>query len=135
MGVRIFIAYVAVLILISCNYVTYTPRSKRNIQHEKPSIVLLGRIVDFRLEQNSWPFSKEEFINKGKIYREAFEGFPYTYTEFKVIDNNTMIFYFSSHVKDNKNFKKTEKIDLNSYSGHVRFYKENERFLWKLKMN
>ena len=124
-----------VIFLCNCNQFTYTPRSKKMVQREKPSIVLLDRIIEFREQNNSWPFSKEEFINKGQKYREAFEGFPYLKTIFKVIDNNTMNFSFSEHYKDVQNYKQTQQVDLNSYGGQVQFYKEGEKFIWKLKMN
>ena len=124
-----------ILVLSSCEVFTFTLRSKKNIRKEKPSVVLLEAIVDYRKEFNTWPFSKEEFMMKGKKYRDAFEGFPYMYTNFKVIDNNTMTFYFNDHRRDLQNFKETQKIDLNSYGGHVKFFKERENFIWKIKMN
>jgi hypothetical protein len=128
-------ASLIIILLVSCNYVTYTPRSKKNIQREKPSVVLLNAIIDYRVEQYDWPVSREEFINKGKKFRDAFEGFPYSYTRFKMIDSNTMVFYFSGHIKDERNYQETQKADLNSYSGSVRFYKDKDRFAWKLKMD
>lgn len=103
-------------------------------QKAKPSIVLLDRIIEFREENNAWPFSKEEFINTGVKYREAFAGFPYLKTTFKVVDNNTMTFSFSEHQKDVEKYKETQQVDLNSYGGQARFYKEGEKFMWKLKM-
>lgn len=122
-------------LLASCNYITYTPRSKKNIQREKPSVVLLNAIIDYRLVHLDWPVSREVFIGTGKKYRDAFEGFPYSYTRFKIIDSNTMYFYFSGHIKDERNFNETQKVDLNSYSGRVQFYKKQDRFVWKLKMD
>lgn len=118
----------------ACNYTTYTVRSRKNIQREKPSIVLLNKILDFRVEQNYWPYSREDFMSKGVKYASAFDGFPYTYTRFKTIDSTTMVFYFSGHVKDQARFEETQKVDMNSYGGSVRFYKEKGKFLWKLKM-
>jgi hypothetical protein len=134
-----FVKLVTVFLLVTCssgcNYFTFTPRSKKMVQREKPSIVLLDRIIEFREENNAWPFSKEEFTSKGQKYKEAFEGFPYLKTVFKVIDNNTMTFSFYEHIKDVQNYQQTEKIDLNSYNGQVRFNKENDKFIWKIKMN
>jgi hypothetical protein len=131
---RLFLAGLLILVFAACNYVTYTPRTKKQVRREKPSIMILSRIVDFRIEHNSWPLSKEDFISKGKKYNEAFEGFPYYYTEFKIIDSNRMTFYFSRHIKDLQQHEQTQKVDLNAYGGRVRFYKENGRFVWKLKM-
>jgi hypothetical protein len=119
--------------MVACNYVTYTPRSKRNKQGETPSLVIFERIVDFRIEQMGWPASKTDFISKGIKYYEVFENFPYQFTNFKVIDSNTMIFTYSQHIKDVKKFDKTEKVDLNSYGGSVKYYKENGKFIWKIK--
>ena len=133
--VQIATSFLLVGILFSCNQFTYSPHSKKKQQKEKPSVVLLDRIIEFRLENNSWPFSKEEFIGKGMKFKQAFAGFPYLTTTFKVIDNNTMTFYFSDHYNDVQNYKNTQLIDLNSYGGYVRFYKEGEKFIWKLKMN
>jgi hypothetical protein len=123
-----------VFALSSCNHVTYTPRSKKMVQKAKPSIVLLNRIIEFREENNVWPFSKEEFISGGQKYKAAFAGFPYLTTIFKAIDNNTMTFTFSEHYKDVQKYRKTQRVDLNSYGGQVRFYKEGKIFMWKLKM-
>ena len=129
-----FLVFFFLLIMASCNTITFTPRSKKNVQKEKPSPVLLEKIIAFREEFKSWPFSKEEMVAKGGSYRSAFDGFPYMTVRFKVIDNNTMTFYFSEHRKDVQNFRETQKIDLNSYGGEVKFYKEKENFIWKIKM-
>lgn len=128
------IAFILISSLLACNTVTYTPRSRKNIQREKPSVVLLDRIIEYRIEQNAWPFSREEFIAGATKYKDAFAGFPYLQTKFKVIDQETMIFTFWEHIRDVENYKQTNKIDLNSYAGEVRFFKENDKFIWKLKM-
>jgi cbb3-type cytochrome oxidase subunit 3 len=132
--VRLITIPVIVLFLISCNYFTYTPKSRKNIKEEQPSIVLLSAIADFRIEQDRWPVSKEDFISKGKKYLDAFSGFRYNNTNFKIIDSNKMVFFFSDHVKDAEKYKETEQYDLNSYRGTVKYYKENGKFVWKLKM-
>jgi hypothetical protein len=123
-----------ILLLTGCDIFTYTPRSRKSRQKEKPSVVLLQAIVDYREAFNSWPFSKEEFIAKGKEYKDAFAGFPYLYTNFKVTDNDKMTFYFNDHRRDVQQYKESQKVDLNSYGGEVRFYKEKDKFIWKLKM-
>lgn len=121
-------------LLTSCNNYTYRFKSKKKIQEQKPSVVLLDRIIEFREAHNTWPFSKEEFIRAGRKYKEAFDGFPYEQTIFKVIDNNRMTFYFYDNRKDLKKREETGKEDLNSYRGEVRFYKEKDNFIWKIKM-
>ncbi|HEX6191902.1 MAG TPA: hypothetical protein VFZ42_06045 [Chitinophagaceae bacterium] len=131
---RLFVTILLLSFASSCNTITYTPRGKKNIQKEKPSPALLDKIVSFREDFNSWPFSKEEMTGKGGIYRTAFDGFPYMQVRFKVIDHNNMVFYFSDHRRDVQNYKETQKIDLNSYGGEVKFYKEKEKFIWKIKM-
>jgi hypothetical protein len=123
------------LLIGSCNYVTYTPKTKKQSFHEKPSPLIFDRIVDFRIEQMGWPISKSDFMSKGKKYYEVFEDFPYLVADFKVIDSNRMTFYFSSHIADMERYNRTGKVDLNSYGGKVRFYKENDKFIWKIKMN
>lgn len=126
---------VSVLVLfISCQHLTYTPRSKRQQQVAKPSVVLIDRIVDFREKYNAWPFSKEEFIYKDSKYKEAFEGFPYLNTHFNVIDNDKMTFVFTQHRKDVQLYEQSRKTDLNALGGEVRFYKEKDKFIWKIKM-
>lgn len=130
----IFTACLAIVVFASCNHITYTPRSKKNIQREKPPVLMLARMVDYRLETGDWPVSKQHFMSLGEKYASVFEGFPYTETGFKIIDSNRMVFWFSRHVKDIENYKITEKIDLNSYGGEVKFYKQDGQFLWKLKM-
>ncbi len=121
--------------LISCNYIIATPHSKRNLHSESPSVLIFNKIVDFRIEQGGWPTSRADFESKGIKYYEAFNDFKYQTTEFKRIDSNTMAFYFSNHIKDVEKSKVSHKVDLNNYNGYVKFYKENDRFLWKLKMN
>ena len=118
----------------ACKFITITPRSKRNIYRERPSTLLLDKIIDFRLVQLGWPVSKKDFMSYGVQYYKSFEGFPYSYTWFKIIDSNKMIFYFSGHFQDERNYRKTNKIDLNSYHGRVTFYKVENKFVWKLKM-
>jgi len=125
----------ATVLLCGCDSFIFTPRRKKNIHREQPSIVLLNKIVDYREENNTWPSSKETFIRSSPKYKEAFEGFPYAYVFFKIKDNNTMTFYFTDHIKDMKNYEQTRKIELNAYRGYVRFYKENGKFIWKIKMH
>jgi len=136
---KIFIQSVVIFIVIflvyGCSHVTYTPHSKKSAQREKPSVVLLNAIIDFRTEQLRWPYSKEDLTRAGKKYLDVFDGFPYLYTQFKVTDDNKMVFYFSQHTKDIKNYNATQMVDLNSYSGSVKFYKKDDRFIWKIKMN
>lgn len=118
----------------SCRHFTYTPRTKRQQQAAKPSIVLIQRIIDFREEFNAWPFSKEEFIYKGKKFKDAFEGFPYLNIQFNVKDNDRMTFVFADHKKDVQLYEQNRQADLNAYGGEVRFYKEKDKFIWKIKM-
>ena len=122
------------LFFTACNYVTYSPRTKTSFRREHPSAVILSNIVDFRVEQQRWPISVEDMISKGKKYAEPFKDFPYTYTHFKIVDSNSMIFYFSGHKDDVKNYNESGLIDLNSYSGSAKFYKWNDKFVWKLNM-
>ncbi|HEX7844963.1 MAG TPA: hypothetical protein VF476_04120 [Chitinophagaceae bacterium] len=121
--------------LASCSEFTFTPRSKKRVQQEKPSVGLLNMMIAYREEQQVWPFSKQDFISKGLKYKTAFDGFPYNYTNFKVVDENEMIFYFSDHRRDAAAYQQTGKIELNSLGGRVRFYKDKNKFVWKLKMN
>ncbi len=130
---RFFISILFISNISACNYITFSPRSKKNKLREAPSIVIYDRIVDFRKEQMGWPTSKMDFISKGIKYYAVFENFPYQNTVFKVIDSNNMIFYYSQHIKDIEKYNTTKKVDLNSYGGEVRFYKENDKFIWKIK--
>ena len=128
------IVFASIVFFTSCNKIIYIPRSKKNIQREKPSVVLLNRMIEFREEFNTWPYSKEGFISKGKKYIDAFDGFPYLETRFKVIDEDRMIFFFFNHKKDQARYEKTKQIDLNSYAGKVKFYRKGNKFIWELKM-
>jgi hypothetical protein len=127
-----FVIFLAVSIN-ACNYVTYTPRSAKNKLAEKPTALLFDRIIDFRVEYNSWPVSKEDFISKGNKYKDAFKDSPYLTVEFKRKDSNNMTLYYTDHLKDVETNKRTNKTELNSYRGSVKFYKEHDRFLWKSK--
>ncbi|MDB5202252.1 MAG: hypothetical protein JWQ27_1661 [Ferruginibacter sp.] len=119
----------------SCNYISYTPKSKKAARREMPSILLLEKIVDFRIEQMGWPASQGDFISKDIKFYRAMEGFPYRQTTFKIIDSNNMIFYFTGHIKDLEKNKRTGKTELNGFGGHVKFYKENNKFIWKIKLD
>lgn len=121
-------------VMASCNYVTYTPRSKKAMLREQPSMLIFERIVDFRIEQMGWPTSKADMMSKGKKYQEVFNHFPYQETHFRIIDSNNMVFSFYQHRKDVENYKQSRKADLNSYGGTVKFFREDGKFLWKLKM-
>jgi len=129
---------VSLFFLLGCDPlyipVTYTPRSRQKKNANRPSIFLIDMIVEFRERYNSWPYSKEQFISKDPRYKESFVGFPYQRTRFDVIDLDNMIFYFDQHAKDGERYNETHAIDLNSYRGEVKFYKEDGRFLWKTKM-
>jgi hypothetical protein len=130
------VAILSLFLLVSaCNYITYTPRNKNQVRREKPSLLIYERIVDFRLDQGRWPATKEDLITKGKKYYEAFDGFKYNYTHFKIKDSNTMTFYFSDHVADRANYDQTQLIDVNAYGGQVRFFKVKDKYAWKIKMN
>jgi len=133
--IRIIFAFLLILFITSCNYFSFTPRSKNNKSKEEPSILIFDRIVDFRIEQMGWPVSKTDFISKGKKYEEVFKDFSYQYTTFTIIDSNRMNFSFSEHIKDIREYEKTNKSELNQYRGTARFFKENGKFIWKLKMN
>jgi hypothetical protein len=113
---------------------TYRPHSKKQQQEAKPSIVLLERIIQFRENYQQWPNSKEDFMSRDRKYKEAFTGFKYLYTEFKIIDSDRMIFYFLQNVKDEDKYNSSGKIDLNRYGGEVKFYKEGGKLIWKMKM-
>lgn len=118
-----------------CNYFTYVPKGKKKQLQETPSVLILDRMVDFRIEQGGWPSSKQDFISKGIKYYEVFNNFPYQTTTFKIKDSNNMVFTFSDHIKDIDRYNKTGKADLNGYNGTVTFWKEGDKFLWKIKMN
>jgi hypothetical protein len=112
----------------------YTPHSKEQQQRAKPSIFLIESIIEFREAYNTWPISKQEFTAKKTKYKEAFIDFYYLNTQFKIKDNDNMTFYFSAYIKDEQRYEKTQRIDLNSYGGEVKFYKENDKFIWKIRM-
>ena len=115
-------------------FITYTPHSRKQQQLAKPSVSLIEYIIEFRGIYDTWPVSKEEFVSKNTKYKEAFTGFPYLNIQFKIKDQDNMTFYFNTHIKDEQRYEKTQRIDLNSYGGEVKFYKENGKFIWKIRM-
>ncbi len=125
---------VLLLAMSSCSMTTYSVRSKYNKQFEKPSVALIEKIVAYREKYNEWPPSKEALVSRDIAYRDAFDGFPYLYTKFKVNSIDEMVFYFDQHIRDVKNYEATKKVDLNTYRGEVKFYRSGEHFLWKIKM-
>lgn len=126
---------ILIILCTGCNHFTYTPRSKRTKLQAKPSILVFSAIADFRVSQDRWPVSLEDLKGKGDQYAKALVGFQYTYTHFRIIDSNKMVFTFSDHVKDVKNYQYTGLTDLNNFSGRARFSKKNGKFTWKVKMH
>jgi hypothetical protein len=117
--------------LVSCDYVSYTHKSKRNKAQERPPITLFDKMIDFRLEQHSWPVSREDFISKGIKYQKALVDFKYLTLKFEIKDSNTMVFRYFDHIKDLEAERKSKKIELNTYQGTIIFFKENNQFVWK----
>lgn len=134
MAVNRFLIAGLVMCMLGCNYINYTPRSKRQKHLAKPSTALLDQIVDFRMKYNTWPSSKEEFVGRDPEYKESFARLPYHYTRFEVIDIDNMIFYFDQHTKDVDNYRSSEKVNLNTYRGEVKFYNYQGKIIWKTKM-
>jgi len=135
---RSFIPTLTLFLLVvvtGCNYVTYNPKGKKKQLQATPSVLIFDRMVDFRIKEGGWPISMEDFKSKDIRYYEVVNEFPYQTTQFKIKDSNNMVFYFSDHISDQKEYDKTRKVDLNSYNGNVRFWKEGDKFLWKIKMN
>ncbi|MDI9366336.1 MAG: hypothetical protein QM541_15370 [Flavobacterium sp.] len=132
MQINIKIAFIVIIMAISsCEYVTYTHKSKRNKAKERPPITLFDKLIDFRIEQNSWPVSREDFISKGIKYQKALVDFKYLTITFQIKDSNTMVFRYFDHIKDVEAQKQSEKIELNTYQGTILFFKENNQFVWK----
>lgn len=124
-----------ICLFAACKNVTYIPKSKKKQQLATPSILIFDRMVDFRVEQGFWPTSIQEFTSKGIKYYEVMKDFKYLESSFKIKDSNRMVFYFSNHIKDEQRYNETREVDLNSYSGSVKFWKENNKFIWSIKMN
>lgn len=99
-----------------------------------PTAQLYEQIVDFRETLGGWPSSRQDFISKNIRYYKALEGFKYNTLIFKIKDSNNMTFYFSDHIADISKQAKTKKSEINKYGGEVKFFKENGKFLWKVKM-
>jgi hypothetical protein len=137
--VCLLIIAMAGLFLFSCSYVNhgkidYTSDGNYERTYAQPSIAIMERIIEFREKYNVWPASKEEFTAKDPRYRAAFEGFPYLSTTFKIVDFDNMIFYFKENVKNIENYEKNGVKDVISYRGYVKFYKEEGKFIWKMKI-
>ena len=121
--------------LMSCDVFTFSFRSRKSKHREMPSLAIFENIIDFREKYGEWPSSREMLEYRSKKYYEDFRDFKYTYTKFKISDNDNMVFYYSGHVDDNYNEAQTGKIDLNDYAGYVKFFKVNDKFAWKLHEN
>ena len=71
---------------------------------------------------------------KDAKYNLSIIDFPYQNIRFEITDKDNMTFYFDQYIKDVQKYSKTEKVDLNSYHGKVKFFTESGKFLWKVKM-
>lgn len=123
------------MLAFACNYAKYTPTSQKEKRRALPSVVLLNSIVEFRNEFHSWPLSKEDMASKGIKYKTAWDGFAYKSYSFKAKDTNTMTFNFWDYPKELENNKNDNRVELNSYNGWVKFYKEGDVFAWKINKN
>lgn len=132
---KILLSILVSSLMLSCSQLTYSPKSKRQQQLAKPSIAVISSIVDYREQYGTWPANLYELQQKDIKYREAFKGFPYLHTDFKIKDIDNMVFNFSQHTTDDYNFRQTGVTDLNSYQGEVRFTKKNGKIIWKIKMH
>lgn len=121
------------LMACACNNVNYTPRSKHNKMRMRPHISLYDKIADYRAEMGFWPASQSDMLLQGGKYKDAWDGYIYTETNFKIKDSVNMVFTYDGHPVDVYNQKNTDKIELNRYSGSVIFYKLNGLFTWKIK--
>ena len=121
-------------ILFGCNSTMITHHSKLEQQQAKPSTNLLECMLEFREIHTYWPQTKEEFTSSNSNYKKSMSDFPYLDTRFKIINQDKMTFYFNQHIKDVENYKQKKKVDLNAFGGEVKFYKENGKFIWKIKM-
>jgi hypothetical protein len=131
---RIVAAILLIALCAACNNYTYTPRSRRTQFQAKPSILVFSSIADFRVTQNRWPVSLEDLKGKSDQYVHALEGFRYTYTHFRTIDSNRMVFTFANHINDVKKYNYTGLTDLNSLNGVAKFSRKQGKFVWKVKM-
>jgi hypothetical protein len=129
-----FFLFLGLLLFNSCNYFSYTRHTKIERLSERPSAVICDNIVNFRIIQGGWPTSKEDFMYKDVRNYEALKDFPYQTTEFKIKDSTEMTLYFRDHIKDVIKSQKTNKSDLNSFQGNIHFWKEADKFLWKINM-
>lgn len=96
---------------------------------------LLEEIIVYRQLYGSWPATKEQFIARDARFKAAFQGFPYQYVRFKPKGPEELVFYFSGHITDEQAYRQSGLIDLNSYNGTVRFYRDKGRWIWKTKMH
>jgi hypothetical protein len=131
--------WLVILVLLAncmaCNSVKYTPRTKKQKFQELPSIILLDRIVEFRNEFLSWPTSKEDMVKRNKKYADAWVGFKFKGYSFISNDAEKLTFNFWSHPKDEPKNIYDKRIELNSYNGWVKFYRDGDIFVWKINKN
>lgn len=120
---------------IACNSVKYTPKTRQQKFQELPSIILLDRIVEFRNEFLSWPNSKEDMVKRNKKYADAWVGFKFKGYSFISNDAEKLTFNFWSHPKDEPKNIYDKRIELNSYNGWVKFYRDGDIFVWKINKN
>ena len=90
-------------------------------------------VVNFREARGHWPASLAELALYSRENAQIIENFQYHSVDFKVksVDNLVVDFYDykkEPYIPDN------DKIDLNAFSGRIKFYKSREKFVWKVKM-
>ena len=116
-----------------CGQFTYTPHSAKEKYFARPHVQFMMTVVNFREKYGVWPPSIGEMELMFPEAKKIIHDFQYQSLDFliKDKDNLTINFY---------NYKKTlyygdpTVVDLNAFQGRIRFYKSDNKFVWKVKM-
>lgn len=126
-------AILAIICLYSCNQFVYLPKSAKQKYFARPHIQFMMAVVNFRELYGLWPPSLTELGSKSKENRKIIDDFQYEFVDFVSRDIDHLTLYFYGYKKKSY-YHNDNKIDLNAFQGKIKFFKSNDKFVWKVKM-
>jgi len=128
--------FYVISILVSfygCGQVTYQPHSAKQKYFAKPHVQFMMTVVNFREKYGVWPPSLGEMELMLPEAKKIIHDFQYQSVDFLIKDGDNLTVRFYNYKKTSY-YADPSKIDLNAFQGRIRFYKSDNKFVWKVRM-
>ena len=124
----------ALLLCVSgCSQFVYLPKSAKQKYFARPHIQFMMAVVEFRESTGGWPASQFELENQKAKNWKIIHDFQYRNLHFQQRKGDELFVYFDDYKRE-LYLDVPGKTDLNTFHGVICFYKNNEKFVWKVKM-